>query len=126
MSKFSWNRNTAHHRIALTRFAVIAFIQATAMSLLVVLGMGIASDGTRQYIVTTASLGIVAWMLSFWVVFSLMGVMYRWVLENDRTAEKTPQEKAPKGDGFWIEVPYYDDGKTITRGKPIKKIGRPG
>lgn len=121
--KFSWNRNTAHHRIALTRFAVLATIQSTFLALLLVLGMGIKSDGSREYIIATATLGLASWVISWWVTFSLMGVMYRWVLDNDRIGdEKQPREKQPKS---YIEATYYDDGKTVTRGKVVKKIGVP-
>lgn len=119
--KFSWNRNTAHHRIALTKFAVIATIQSTFLGLLVILGMGIRSDGSREYIVTTAVLGLASWVVSWWVTFSVMGVMYKWVLENDREkAEKPPMDQ--RADEYW-EVPYYQDGNDYYRGKPRKISG---
>lgn len=119
--KFSWNRNTAHHRIALTRFAVLATIQSTFLALLLVLSMGIKSDGSREYIIATATLGLASWVVSWWVTFSLMGVMYRWVLENDRDRTEKQPEKQPD-DTFW-EVPYYQDGNDYYRGKPRKITG---
>jgi hypothetical protein len=114
---YSWNRNTTSHRIAATKFSVYAFIQAVALSLIVILGMGIASDGTREYIVTTAMLGLLAMEISFVVFYVMMMVMYRWVLEVDEKG-KIPPTLPHK------EVYYQDKAGNFTLAPQGEKWGR--
>lgn len=124
--KFSWNRNVSHHRIALTRFAVFAFVQAVAAGLLMTLSMGIASDGTREYIVTTAMAGLATAIIAYFGTFVLMGVMYRWVIESDmEPVEKTPPTPPRKQvmwedkNGNWWESsrhPKVGEGENVNRG----------
>lgn len=104
--KYSWNRNTAHHRIALTRFAVVAMILATFVSLLMVLAMGIKSDGSRGYVTTTAILGLLSFIVTWTVFFSFMGSMYRWLCDEDRQgklSESIPPT-LPKKEVMWQDV----------------------
>jgi hypothetical protein len=119
MKKYTWNRNVSHHRIALTKFAVIALIQATFVSLLLVLAMGIKSDGSRAYVVQTAILGLLAWVVCWWTVFGLMGVMYRWVTESDASDDTSNKQKQPIRE-IW-DTPWYETKNGYYRGKSVKR-----
>lgn len=101
---YSWNRNASHHRIAMTRFTFIAFIQSLFSGLLVVLAMGIASDGSREYVVTTCILGLIGVIVTYATFMTVMSVLYAWVLESDRTDPPTPEKTG-------IVRNYYQTGK---------------
>lgn len=116
--QYSWNRNLSHHRIAVTKFSVFAFIQSVAVGLVFVLGMGIASDGTREYVVTTAMLGLLSMMVSFIVFYVFMMSMYKWVIEERQDSEKAPPTKV-------IKETYYEDGAgNFHLAPPGEKWGR--
>lgn len=119
--QYSWNRNTAHHRIAITRFSVFAFIQSVFVGLLVTLSMGISSDGTRVYIVTTAIVGLIGMVVTFASFVVIMTVMYQWVCDNDASPPPPPQKEPPdvfyqdENGGFW-KAPKSGGGGSVNRG----------
>jgi len=91
-TKYNWDRNIPHHRIALTRFSVFAFVQSMFVNLLTILAMGFSSDGTREYVVITAVMGLVGQVVSFGLFFMMMSIMYNWVI-SEREIKENGREK---------------------------------
>lgn len=116
--QYSWNRNLSSHRIAVTKFAVYAFVQSVAVALIFVLGMGIASDGSREYVVTTAMLGLLSMMVSFTVFYTFMMAMYKWVIETEEEKKEAPPTPPIK------ETYYQDKAGNFHLAPPGEKWGR--
>lgn len=98
---YSWNRNTAHHRIAITRFSIFSFLQSIFVGFLVTLSMGIKSDGTQAYIVTTAICGLAGMVVTYSTFLMVMVIMYQWVNEQDVRQQPPPPEKKEPVDVFY-------------------------
>jgi hypothetical protein len=99
-------------------------VQSVFCGLLIVLGMGIASDGTRTYIVYTAILGLLGMVVTFASFLMVMTIMYRWVNEQDQERKDPPTLATDK---HWI-YPYYqsNNGKEWQLGKPYQASKAPG
>lgn len=108
-SGYSWNRNAAHHRIAITKFAAFSLVFSCLVSALFLIGMGAWSDGSREYVVTTAYVCLTSLLVSWSVMFYVMSAMYVWVCEEGRNSPTPPKEKRPEvwyqeGNG-WKKIP---------------------
>ena len=127
MKTYSWNRNAAHHRIAITRFAAYSLIFSCLVASLFLIGMGMWSDNSRQYVVTTAAVCLVALLLSWACMFWTMCAMYVWVNEEGRNSPTLPKEKQAEvwyqeGSG-WKKLPIggKGGGEVSTRVDTFKK-----
>ena len=109
--KYTWDRNIPHHRVALTRFSVFAFIQSLFAGMLTILGMGIASDGTRYYVTMTAILGLLTMLVTFGFFFMMMAIMYNWVIDEREKKWEPKAEKKPTADVFYQTATGWEKGK---------------
>ena len=96
---YAWNRNASTHAMALTRFAVFSFIFSSFNFLIVVLSMGVYSDGTRQWVEWTVIGGTLATVVSFVVFFTMFVVMYQWVNEAASGERVSTKEKSV----YWVQ-----------------------
>lgn len=119
--KYSWNRNVSHHRIALSRFALYAYIMSVPLAMLTTVLLGRASDGSRDYVVKSAIGGGLIMVGSFLAIFVAMSVMYRWICDMDAEREDppTPPQKV-------VENTYYqriDGGWELVGKEKVKGWG---
>lgn len=119
---YSWNRNAAHHRIALTRFAGLAYMMAQAFSIATYIIMRGGADGSREYTTAVVTLAIIAFILTFTVAFTIMAYFYKWVLESDRLTPPAPQQDVRReifyqnDDGSFTLNPREGRGVNVNRG----------
>lgn len=108
-SGYSWNRNVSHHRIAMTRFAVYAYIMSLVAAWGTALIIGWQSDSSREYVVMSVAAAGFVHVGSFLAIFVIMTVMYRWVCDVD--AMYTGKAKETKPDKFYQTETGWIKGK---------------
>lgn len=106
---YSWNRNVSHHRIAMAKFSIYAYLMSLVSAWGTVLILGIKSTGERDYIAMSIAAAGFVHVGVFLAIFCGMTIMYRWVCDLDVSPPKI--KAPPKAEKFYQTDTGWIKGK---------------